>query len=104
MFEVGLCLQSGQCACQVMPGRGWAVGKGIWQKAAVAQIRDAVMLLRDVVEVWQSWGQAGLDQGQIEARGKDRGQEPTQRVEPLCKIQALSAGCSLALGQETLLK
>ena len=55
----------------------------------MAQIRDAVMLLGDVVEVWQGRGQVGPDRGQTEARGKDRGREPTQRVEPLCRIPAL---------------
>ncbi|KAE8295459.1 hypothetical protein D5F01_LYC06389 [Larimichthys crocea] len=46
------------------------------------------MLLGDVVEVWQGRGQAGPDRGQTEARGKDQGQEPTQRVEPLsvCRV------------------
>lgn len=55
----------------------------------MAQIRDAVMLLWDAVEVWQGRGQAGPDRGQTEARGKDQGQEPTHRVEPLCRIPAL---------------
>lgn len=62
MFGVSLPSQLGQCACQVMPGFGWAVGVCTWQSAArVAQIRDAVMLLGDVVEVWLSREQAGPD-------------------------------------------
>lgn len=59
------------------------------ERGRMAQIRDAVMLLGDVVEVWQGRGQVGPDRGQTEARGKDRGREPTQRVEPLCRIPAL---------------
>lgn len=59
------------------------------ERGTVAQIRDAAMLLGDVVEVWQGRGQAGPDRGQTEARGKDQGQEPTQRVEPLCRVPAL---------------
>lgn len=51
-----------QCACQVMP----AFGLGSWSvclagPSRVAQIRDAMMLLWDVVEVWQGQGQAGPD-------------------------------------------
>lgn len=65
----------------------WSVYLAKWSR--VAQIRDAVMLLGDVVEVWQGRGQAGPDRGQTEARGKDQGQEPTQRVEPLCRIPVL---------------
>lgn len=60
MFGVSLSSQLGQCACRVMPGFGWAVGVCTWQSAErVAQIRDAMMLLGDVVEVWLSQGQAG---------------------------------------------
>lgn len=59
------------------------------QNGADQRCSDAVMLLGDVVEVWQGRGQVGPDRGQTEARGKDRGREPTQRVEPLCRIPAL---------------
>lgn len=74
-----------------VPVRSWlhSVGQLECVPGRAAQIRDAVMLLWDAVEVWQSRGQAGPDRGQTEARGKDQGQEPTHRVEPLCRIPAL---------------
>lgn len=72
-----------------LSGHAW-IRLGSWsvylaERSRVAQIRDAAMLLWDVVEGFGRVGdKQGPDRGQTEARGKDRGQEPTQRVEPLC--------------------
>lgn len=71
MFGVSLSSQLGQCACWVMPGFGWAVGVCTWQSTErVAQIRDAMMLLGDVVEVWLSQGQVAQTKAKLRPEGR----------------------------------
>ena len=60
--------QSGQCACRVVPGSGWAAGVCAWQSAADQRCSDAPRGMW-----WKGLAGSGTSKAQTEARLRPEG-------------------------------